>query len=124
MTLRHSVLGALALSLAVVAAGCGGSGSESKQVVLVTHDSFVIPKEVKAAFEQESGLKLTILQSGDAGETVNRALLTKGNPQGDVLFGIDNNLLSRALDGGSSSRTPREGSISSIPPTRSIRATR
>ncbi len=31
---------------------------------------------------------------------VNRALLTKGNPQGDVLFGIDNNLLSRALDEG------------------------
>jgi len=31
---------------------------------------------------------------------VNRALLTKGNPQGDVLFGIDNNLLSRALDAG------------------------
>ena len=53
---------------------------------------------MKAAFEQESGLTLKILQGGDAGETVNRALLTKGNPQGDVLFGIDNNLLSRALD--------------------------
>ena len=100
MTLRHNSLGALAVSLAVVAAGCGGSGSESREVVLVTHDSFAIPKEVKAAFEQESGLKLTILQSGDAGEMVNRALLTKGNPQGDVLFGIDNNLLSRALGEG------------------------
>ena len=52
--------------------------------MLVTHDSFAIPKQVKAAFEQESGLKLTILQGGDAGEMVNRALLTKGNPQGDV----------------------------------------
>jgi thiamine transport system substrate-binding protein len=31
---------------------------------------------------------------------VNRALLTKGNPQGDALFGIDNNLLSRGLDEG------------------------
>ena len=100
MTLRHKALGALAVSLAVVAAGCGGSGSESREVVLVTHDSFAIPKDVKAAFEQESGLKLTILQSGDAGEMVNRALLTKGNPQGDVLFGIDNNLLSRALGEG------------------------
>ena len=76
------------------------AASESKEVVLVTHDSFAIPKQVKAAFEQESGLKLTILQGGDAGEMVNRALLTKGNPQGDVLFGIDNNLLSRALDEG------------------------
>ena len=50
--------------------------------MLVTHDSFAIPKQVKAAFERESGLKLRILQGGDAGETVNRALLTKGDPAG------------------------------------------
>ena len=31
--------------------------------------------------------------------SVNRALLTAGDPEGDVLFGIDDNLLSRALDG-------------------------
>ena len=93
-------MGALAAVLAVVAAGCGGSGSGSKEVVLVTHDSFAIPKEVKAAFEQESGLKLTILQGGDAGEMLNRALLTKGKPQGDAIFGVDNNLLSRAVGDG------------------------
>jgi thiamine transport system substrate-binding protein len=114
MTLRHNVVAALLVALAVATAGCGDSGNsnsdsnansnsnenESKRVVLVTHDSFAIPKQVKAAFERESGLKLTILQGGDAGEMVNRALLTKGDPQGDVLFGIDNNLLSRALDEG------------------------
>ena len=100
MTLWHKLGVAVALLASVAAAGCGGSGnaSESKEVVLVTHDSFVMPKPVKAAFERESGLTLRILQGGDAGEAVNRALLTKGNPQGDVLFGIDNNLLSRALD--------------------------
>ena len=88
-------------ALALAAGGCGsGKTATPTEVVLVTHDSFAIPKQVKAAFEKESGLKLTILQGGDAGETVNRALLTKGNPQGDVLFGIDNNLLSRALDDG------------------------
>ncbi len=90
------------LVAAAVLAGCGGSGDSVRndEVVLVTHDSFAIPKQVKAQFERESGLKLRILQGGDAGETVNRALLTKGNPQGDVLFGIDNNLLSRGLDEG------------------------
>ncbi len=90
----------LSFLAAAVAAGCGNSGESrtSSEVVLVTHDSFAIPKQVKTAFERESGLKLRILQGGDAGEIVNRALLTKGNPQGDVLFGIDNNLLSRALD--------------------------
>jgi thiamine transport system substrate-binding protein len=91
----------VACALALVVAGCGGDKTATPtDVVLVTHDSFAIPKQVKAAFEKESGLKLTILQGGDAGETVNRALLTKGNPQGDVLFGIDNNVLSRALDEG------------------------
>jgi thiamine transport system substrate-binding protein len=43
-------------------------------------------------------LRLKILQSGDAGEALNKALLTAGNPQGDVFFGVDNNLLTRALD--------------------------
>jgi len=101
VTICHKVGVALALLGAAFAAGCGGSGDgDSKEVVLVTHDSFAIPKQVQAAFEQESGLKLTILQGGDAGEVVNRALLTKGDPQGDVLFGIDNNLLSRGLDEG------------------------
>ena len=92
------ILSSCVLALAV--AGCGGGDKKAAptEVVLVTHDSFAIPKQVKAAFERESGLKLRILQGGDAGEAVNRALLTKGNPQGDVLFGIDNNLLSRALD--------------------------
>ena len=68
-------------------------------MVLVTHDSFAISKDVKAAFEAESGLRLRILQAGDANETLNRALLTAGDPQGDVIFGIDDSVLSRALEG-------------------------
>ncbi len=79
------------------AAGCGGGGGTPKEVVLVTHDSFAISKDVKAAFERESGLKLRILQGGDANEMLNRALLTAGDPQGDVIFGIDDSILSRAL---------------------------
>jgi thiamine transport system substrate-binding protein len=88
----------LALVLAVALAGCGGGGGPT-EVVLVTHDSFAISDEVKKAFEDESGLTLRILQAGDAGEVVTKALLTAGNPEGDVLFGVDNNLLSRALEG-------------------------
>ncbi len=41
-----------------------------------------------------------VLKDGDAGQAVNKAVLTKDNPQGDVLFGVDNTLLSRALDNG------------------------
>ena len=101
--MHHRALAALVLSvsLAIVATGCGGTGGGGgKDVVLVTHDSFAITKQVKAAFERETGYRLRILQGGDAGEALNRALLTKGNPQGDAIFGVDNNLLSRAVGAG------------------------
>jgi len=88
----------LVAAVALAVAGCGGSDKPT-DVVLVTHDAFAISPAVKKAFETESGLKLRILKAGDAGEVVTRALLTAGNPEGDVLFGVDNNLLQRALDG-------------------------
>jgi len=83
----------------LVVAGCGGGGQAPTDVVLVTHDSFAVSKDVKRAFEHETGLTLRILQGGDANETLNKALLTAGDPQGDVIFGIDDSILSRALDG-------------------------
>ena len=95
----------LAATLAVLACLVAGTSyaatrsAASKDVVLVTHDSFAISKTVKTAFERETGLKLRILQTGDAGAALNRALLTAGKPEGDVFFGVDNNLLTRALAG-------------------------
>jgi thiamine transport system substrate-binding protein len=86
-------------ALGLAAAGCAGNGETPTEVVLVTHDSFALSDDVKRSFEEESGLTLRILQSGDASEMLTRALLTAGNPLGDVLFGVDNNLLSRALEG-------------------------
>ena len=99
MTLCHKALCALGLGVVLVGAGCGGGGESPTEVILVTHDSFAISDDVKQAFENESGLTLKVLKAGDAGEIVTRALLTAGNPEGDVLFGVDNNLLQRALDG-------------------------
>lgn len=93
------VVGLVAV-VAAVAAGCGGGGEASPpEVVLVTHDSFAVSKEVRRAFERESGLRLRILQGGDANEMLNRALLTAGNPEADAIFGIDDSVLSRALEG-------------------------
>jgi thiamine transport system substrate-binding protein len=94
-----TVAAGVALLVAAVGAGGCGGGETPKEVVLVTHDSFAISKGVRQAFERESGLELRILQGGDANETLNRALLTAGDPQGDVIFGIDDSVLSRALEG-------------------------
>ena len=99
MTLCHRLIVASLLVATLALAGCGRAEEQSTEVVLVTHDSFVVSPSVRRSFEQSTGLKLKILQAGDAGEVVSKALLTAGNPQGDVLFGVDNTLLSRALDG-------------------------
>ncbi|MGK5530274.1 thiamine ABC transporter substrate-binding protein [Streptomyces sp. URMC 129] len=78
----------------------GGPGGGGDEVTLVTHDSFLVSDEVLAAFTEETGYRVEVLRGGDAGVVVNQAVLSKDNPQGDVLFGVDNTLLSRALDAG------------------------
>jgi len=94
----------LVLAAALVAASCGGdNGSSSSPVTLtlVTHDSFAYTKDVLAQFTAETGIKVDVPQgAGDAGTVLNKAILTKGKPEGDVLWGVDNTLLSRAVSSG------------------------
>lgn len=66
-------------------------------VTLVTYSSFVLDDKVKADLESSLGITIKIAAVGDAVETLNRAVLTAGSPEGDVFFGIDNTLLERAL---------------------------
>jgi len=99
VTISYKPICGLLVAAVAFAAGCGGSDEKPTEVVLVTHDSFAVSSDVKQAFEDESGLTLRILKAGDAGEVVTRALLTAGNPEGDILFGVDNNLAARALEG-------------------------
>ncbi|MCI0633816.1 MAG: thiamine ABC transporter substrate-binding protein [Actinobacteria bacterium] len=88
---------------ALVGAACQGSdrqpqGAEPVTITLLTHDSFDVSESVLRAFERDSGIRIRLLPAGDAGQLVNRAILSAGNPEGDVLFGIDNNLLATALE--------------------------
>ncbi|GAA2148518.1 thiamine ABC transporter substrate-binding protein [Nocardioides koreensis] len=100
-----SALAALT-TLGLTVTGCSTVGEESSDtstdssVVLVTHDSFVLPKALKKKFEQESGYDLVVRASGDAGQLTNKLVLTKDDPIGDVAFGVDNTFASRALDAG------------------------
>ena len=71
---------------------------DTEPLVVVTHDSFAISEEVLAKFEDETGIAVKRLPAGDAGQMVNQSILSKNNPLGDVLFGVDNTFLSRALD--------------------------
>jgi thiamine transport system substrate-binding protein len=80
------------------ATGDGPTGSG--EVVLVTHDSFGLPKKLVKQFEQETGYTLVHSPAGDGGELTNKLVLTQGDPLGDVAFGVDNTYASRALDEG------------------------
>ena len=98
------VAAAVGLGLVVLSA-CGSSTdgkseADSKTVTLVSHDSWAVSKSVLADFEKQSGYRVKVLKDGDAGQAVNKAILTKDHPQGDVFFSIDNTLLSRGLDNG------------------------
>ena len=75
-----------------------GGMAAPQEVVLVTHDSFFLPKKLMKAFERDSGYDLVVRASGDAGTLTNKLVLSQGNPQGDVAFGVDNTFASRALD--------------------------
>jgi thiamine transport system substrate-binding protein len=64
----------------------------------MTHDSFAVSEAVVTSFEQANNAKVVFLQSGDAGAALNKAILTKDAPLADLLFGVDNTFLSRALE--------------------------
>jgi thiamine transport system substrate-binding protein len=67
------------------------------KLTLVTHDSFATSKGIFDEFTKTTGITVQVLQDGDAGQMVSKAVLTAGRPVGDVLFGIDNTLLCRGL---------------------------
>ena len=52
------------------------------------------------SFEAETGHTVEVLRVGDAGTMVNQAVLAKDNPVADVMFGIDNTFLGRAINEG------------------------
>ncbi|MEO6318540.1 MAG: thiamine ABC transporter substrate-binding protein, partial [Acidimicrobiales bacterium] len=99
-TLRSLLLMGLVLGSSLVACGDDADSTADDTVTLrlLTHDSFAVSDGVLAAFTEDTGIEVELLQGGDAGTVVNQAILTNGNPQADVLFGIDSTFLTRALD--------------------------
>jgi thiamine transport system substrate-binding protein len=101
LTLAFAVSLLLAAAAAIPAAAAQAPATAGKTTItLMTHDSFNASKSVLRQFTKETGVSVKALPSGDAGAAVNQAILTKSNPLGDVFFGVDNTLLSRALDEG------------------------
>lgn len=83
-------ISALLLGLQITAA-------QATNLTVLTHNSWALDKNLIAQFERQSGIRLRFLKGGDAGEMLNKAILSKGAPIADVIYGFDNTLLSRAL---------------------------
>jgi thiamine transport system substrate-binding protein len=90
-----------ALTIAIVVASCDPAG-EPPTLRLIAHDSFKegVTDDTFAAFTEATGIGVEVIAAGDAGVMVNQSILSKDNPLADVLFGIDDTFLSRAIDAG------------------------
>ena len=86
------------LLFTLLLASCAPTPAGPQTITVMTHDSFAISEDVIKAFEADNNAKVSFIQSGDAGSMLNQAVLTKDAPIADVIFGVDNTFLSRALD--------------------------
>ena len=109
MKLRSSLIGlavgATSLAVTLLAACADGrtadvnvTANEPVTLRLLTHESFTPTKTLFDDFTLQTGIKVELVRNSDAGTLVTKAVLASGNPEGDVLWGVDNTLLSRALD--------------------------
>ena len=102
---RVVLVWAVVLLAVATLAACGSeqmptpAPQEARTVTVMTHDSFDVSEQVVTAFQEQCGCTVQFLQSGDAGLMLNQALLSKDNPVADVIYGVDNTFLSRALEG-------------------------
>ena len=83
------------LAVAALAATVSAQAAPDELRVMV-HSSFSLPKPMLAQFESQSNVKLSIIKGGDAGEMLNKLILTRAQPVADVVYGIDNALVFKA----------------------------
>jgi thiamine transport system substrate-binding protein len=95
---RGAAVALLVSVLVLVAAACGDDGP--RELTILAHDSFTVDTELMARFEEEHDVTVTVIPGGDGIEVVSRAILNAGNPEADLLFGVDNLSYRRALDAG------------------------
>lgn len=73
----------------------------TETLTLVTYESFPTEgtpiNDQLSAFTADTGIGIEILIAGDTGTMLSKAELTAGNPEGDVMWGIDNTFLTRAI---------------------------
>lgn len=93
MSRRPALLSALALAALFTLPAAHAAGAELR---VITHASFDLPAPLLAQFEKDAGVKLKLIKAGDAGEMLNKLILTRAKPVADVVYGLDNTVIARA----------------------------
>ena len=74
------------------------TAARGTSITLVTHDSFALSDGTLDTFTAQTGIEVKLLKSDDAGAMVSQAVITTGKPTADVMFGVDNTFLCKALE--------------------------
>lgn len=85
---------------ALVLTGCATGAPNAEQLdddtlTVVAHDSFALDEQLLADFQTESGIEVTIVNSGSSLEMVSKVVLTNDDPLGDVVVGVSSDDASR-----------------------------
>ncbi len=101
--MKHSLLLFNLLLIGALLAACAQptappTPTEPRVLRVITHSSFSLSEDVIRAFEQEHNATVQFIKGGDTGTLLNQVILSKDNPPADVLYGVDNTFLSRALN--------------------------
>jgi thiamine transport system substrate-binding protein len=92
----------LAVLLLTGIAGC--KKEKSADLVIWTYDSFNSEwgpgPDVSKIFEEKTGIKITWVSHGDAGEIVSRLIQEGDNSDADIILGLDQNLAVRIFNFG------------------------
>jgi thiamine transport system substrate-binding protein len=102
--LKKHCITIIATVLLLLAASGVTLQAKDADLAIYAYDSFVSEwgpaGKVIPLFEKLHGVKVNIISVGDAGQVLNRAILEKNKPRADIVLGIDNNLLAKAIDAG------------------------
>jgi thiamine transport system substrate-binding protein len=93
---------AIGVVMTLVVSACSSDPDQAEETPetlrLLAHDSFALSDGTLELFADQPGISVEVIDGGDAGTMLNQAILTKDNPIADVIFGIDNTFISRAIN--------------------------